>query len=100
LPADWSDLFAEFELASSDFLAGAALHLAPINPRRDGTRLALQFRSARRFGYGAAPQMVRRCLERCDAAGIHGRVRFLRALSDTRPVQTQGPVWQLDGRTI
>jgi len=44
--------------------------------------------------------MVRRCLERCDEAGIRGSVRVLRVLSDTRPVQTQGPVWQLSGRTV
>jgi len=100
LPADWSDLLGEIELASSDYVDRAALHLAPINPRRIGTTLRLQFRSARRFGYGAAPGMVRRCLERCDAEGIRGRVEVLRALSDTNPVGTQGPVWQLDGRMV
>jgi hypothetical protein len=100
LPADWSDLFAEVELDSSDYLERAALHTAPINPRRDGGLVVLQFRCARRFGYGAAPEMVRRSLERCDEDGISGRVRILRVLSDTRPVQTQGPVWQLGGRTV
>ena len=44
--------------------------------------------------------MVRRCLERCDAAGITGRVEVLRVLSDTRPVGTQGPVWQIEGRMV
>ena len=39
---------------------------APINPRRDGDRSALRFRCARTVGYGASPEMVRRCLERCD----------------------------------
>jgi hypothetical protein len=100
LPADWSDLLGEIELASSDYVERAALHLAPINPRRIGTTLCLQFRSASRFGYGASAGMVRRCLERCDADGIRGRVEVLRALSDTHPVGTQGPVWQIDGRMV
>jgi hypothetical protein len=42
--------------------------------------------------------MVRRCLERLDATGIPGTVRILRALSDTHPVQTQGPVWYVGGK--
>jgi len=100
LPADWSDLLGEVELASSDYLDRAALHLAPINPRRDHDRLALRFRCAQSFGYGGSPEMVRRCLERCEAEAIRGRVTVLRALSQTRPVGTQGPVWLLDGRTV
>jgi hypothetical protein len=100
LPEDWSDVLAEIELDSSDYLERAALRLAPLNPRRDGGRIALRFRCARRFGYGAARQMVERCLTRCDEEDIRGRVRILRALSDTYPVGTQGPVWQLDGRTV
>jgi len=44
--------------------------------------------------------MVRRCLERCDGESIPGAVRVLRALSDTRPVATQGPVWLISGRTV
>jgi hypothetical protein len=100
LPADWSDLLAEVELDSSDYLERAALHLAPLNPGRDGDRLALRFRCARTTGYGASPGMVRRCLERCDGSGIVGHVQALRVLSDTRPVQTQGPVWQISGRTV
>jgi len=100
LPPDWSDLLAELELSSSDDLDRAAVRLAPLNPRRDGARVAFRFRSARSFGYGASPQMVRRCLERLDADRIRGSVRVLRVLCDTRPVQTQGPVWQLGGRTV
>ena len=100
LPPDWSDLYAEVELESSDYLERAALDMAPINPRRDGSRSALRFRSARRKGYGASPEMVRRCFARCDEHGIRGTVRILRALSDTDLVGTQGPVWQLDGRTV
>jgi hypothetical protein len=100
LPADWSDILGEIELDSSDYLEPGSLNLAPINPRRVAGTLRLQFRSASRFGYGASPGMVRRCLERCDTAGMTGRVTVLRVLSDTHPVGTQGPVWQIDGRMV
>lgn len=100
LPADWSDLLGEITLASSDYVYRAALHLAPLNPRRLGTSLRFQFRSASRFGYGASPGMVRRCFERCDEENIRGRVEVLRVLSDTDPVGTQGPVWQIAGRMV
>ena len=100
LPADWSDLLAEVEFQSSDWLDRAAVNMVPLNPRRDGSRLVFRFRAARKFGYGASPEMVARCLARCDEDGIRGTVRILRALSDTRPVATQGPVWQLDGHTV
>src|SRR5262245_40590914 len=100
LPADWSDLLGEIELDSSDYVERAALCLSPINPRRDGTRSAFRFRCARQAGYGASPGMVARCLERCDAIGVVGSVSVLRALSDSRPVLTQGPVWQISGQTV
>jgi hypothetical protein len=100
LPADWSDVFAEIELRSTDYVERASLLCVPMNPRLDRTRTALQFRCAARFGYGASKQMVRRCLERCDADGIRGSVRVLRVLSDTDPVGTQGPVWLAAGRTL
>ena len=35
-----------------------------------------------------------------DAERMVGRVQVLRVLSDSRPVQTQGPVWQIAGRTV
>jgi hypothetical protein len=100
LPADWSDLLAEVELTSSDWFDKAALNMVPLNPRREGDRVAFRFRAARRFGYGAAPEMVARCLSRCDEDGMRGAVRVLRVLSGSRPVATQGPVWQLDGHTV
>jgi hypothetical protein len=100
LPADWSDLVGEIDLVSSDFLELAAVQLAPINPRRLPNSLTLRFRCAAKFGYGASPGMVRRCLERCDERGLRGRVRVALALSDTHPVATQGPVWQIGGRTV
>jgi hypothetical protein len=98
LPPDWTDVYAEVELTSSDHLAPAALRLSPLNPARDGKRFAFRFRCSRSFGYGAPAPLVRRCLERLDEAGIPGRVRIVRALSDTKPVQTQGPVWYAGGR--
>jgi hypothetical protein len=100
LPPDWSDVYAEVELRSSDQMERAALLLAPLNPTRFGDRPAFRFRVASRFGYGASPGMVRRCLERLDEEGIRGRVRVLRVLSDTRPVATQGPVWYVGGRAV
>jgi hypothetical protein len=100
LPADWSDLLCELELTSSDHLQRAALRLAPLNPARDGKRSALRFRVARRFGYGASPQMTRRCFERLDEEGIPGRLTILHVLSDTDNVATQGPVWRVGGKAV
>jgi hypothetical protein len=100
LPEDWSDVYGEIELTSSDHLDPAALALAPVNPSRFGGTPGFRFRCARRFGYGASPQMVRRCFERLDERRIPGEVRILRALSDTKPVGTQGPVWYLGGKVV
>ncbi len=100
LPADWSDAFLELQLTSTDFVEKASVLCIQANPRRDGTRAALRFRAARRAGYGVAPGMARRCLERCDEADIRGTVSVLRVLSDTDHVGTQGPSWILDGQTI
>jgi hypothetical protein len=100
LPPDWSDLYAEVELVSTDWLDRAALLMAPLNPARYGEAAGFRFRVARRFGYGAAPEMTRRCLERVDEEHISGELRILRVLSETDPVATQGPVWYLDGRSV
>ncbi len=100
LPPDWSDLYAEVELTSSDLLDRSALLLAPLNPARHLERLAFRFRVARVFGYGASGGMTRRCLERLDEAGIPGTVTVLRALSDTHNVATQGPVWYVEGKAV
>ena len=99
LPPDWSDLYAELELDSSDWLERAALLMAPVNPARYG-ELGFRFRVARRFGYGASPEMTRRCLERVDNEHIRGELRILHVLSDTDPVQTQGPVWYVRGKVL
>jgi hypothetical protein len=100
LPADWSDVHAEIALRSTDHLERAALLLAPLNPTRVDARPAFRFRVARRYGYGASPGMTRRCLERLDEEDILGHVRVLRALSDVRPVATQGTVWYVGGKAV
>ncbi len=101
LPADWSDLLCELELTSSDHVERAALLIAPINPVPHNTgRPGFRFRAAHTFGYGAAAGIVRRCLARLDEEGIPGDVRVVLALSDTRPVGTQGPVWYVGGQAV
>jgi hypothetical protein len=100
IPVDWSDLFCEIDLLSSDYVERAAVLCIQMNPRRDGNRTALRFRSARLAGYGVAPEMARRCFERCDAEEIRGSVKLLQVLCDTKLAATQGPVWLLDGKTV
>jgi hypothetical protein len=100
LPPDWSDIYAEVELDSTDFLQRGALLLSPVNPARYGGPTTLRFRIARQAGYGAAPEMARRSLERLDEEHITGTLRFLRVLSATTHIATQGPVWRLAGRSV
>jgi hypothetical protein len=100
LPPDWTDLYAEVELDSTDYLDRGALLLAPVNPARYGGVSTFRFRAARRRGYGVAPGMARRALERLDEEGIGGRLRALRVLSDSSSVFTQGPVWRVGGRSV
>jgi len=100
LPPDWSDIYAEVRLDSTDYLERAALLLAPLNPASYGPGAALRFRCAHHFGYGVSPEMAGRCFERCDNEGITGEVAILHALSDSHPVGTQGPVWLIGGRAV
>jgi hypothetical protein len=100
LPADWSDVYAQIDLTSSDDLDPAALALAPINPLRYGPASGFRFRVARSFGYGASTGMTRRCMARLDERGIGGTLTILRVLSDSRPVATQGPVWYVGGNAV
>jgi hypothetical protein len=100
LPPDWSEIYAEIELSSSDFLSRAALLLAPVNPARYGAPSVLRFRAASRAGYGTAPEMARRCMQRLDAERITGTLRALRVLSHTAHAFTQGPVWRVGGRSV
>jgi hypothetical protein len=100
IPEDWSDLYCELELRSSDDLEPAALATAPLNPSRYAGTPGFRFRVARRFGYGASGEMARRCLARLDERGIPAELRILRVLSDAKPVGTQGPVWYVGGRVV
>jgi hypothetical protein len=100
LPSDWTDLYAQLDLTSSDHLDPAAVALAPVNPLRYGPANSFRFRVARSFGYGASPGMTRRCLARLDERGIGGTLTALRVLSDSRPVGTQGPVWYVGSKAV
>jgi hypothetical protein len=100
LPPDWSDLLAEIELTSTDHLERAALLISPMNPSRVDDKPVFRFRVARRSGYGVSPTMARRSLERLDAERIPAELRVLRVLSDTDNVQTQGPVWRVEGAAV
>ena len=100
LPADWSHLYAELELDSSDFLERGAVLFSPANPLLVRDPAVLRFRAARRIGYGVSSEMARRSLERLDRERITGRVRLLRVVSEDRPVLTQGPVWRERGRSV
>jgi len=90
LPADWSDLLGEIEVASSDLLPRVALLCAPVNPTRDPGGVCFTFRCARRAGYGVSPAMAHRCFERLDGEGIAVRVGIRGVLADTRNADTQG----------
>jgi hypothetical protein len=101
LPPDWSDMYAELELTSSDHLDRVALLTSPMNPRLTvGGKPGLRFRIARRAGYGVSATMARRSLERVDHEEIPGELRVLRVLSDTDNVKTQGPVWRVGGAAV
>lgn len=100
LPADWSDLYCEVSLASSDHLDRGALLLAPLNPARVRGRSAFRFRVAHSFGYGTSAEMAARCFARLDEDGIPGGLEILRVLSDTHNVDTQGPVWRVGGKAV
>jgi hypothetical protein len=98
LPSDWSDLVGEIELDSSADVDRGAVLCAPINPIQSTGRPGFRFRCASHRGYGASPGMVGRCLARLDEAGISGRVRITRALSDVHPVGTQGATFVVGRR--
>lgn len=100
LPSDWSELYCELELTSTDHLERAALLTAPLNPSRFSDTPGFRFRVASHAGYGAAAEMVRRCLERLDEDGIRAEIRILRVLSASKHVATQGPVWYVGGRAV
>ena len=98
LPSDWSDLVAEIDLDSSADVDRGAVLCAPINPIQSTGRPGFRFRCASAYGYGASAGMVGRCLSRLDEAGITGRIRITRALSDVHPVGTQGATFMVGRR--
>jgi hypothetical protein len=100
LPEDWSDLYAELVLRSSDHLEHGALLIAPVNPTRVGSSLVAAVS-------GRAPVRLRRLAghdaalpRRLDEEGIPGELEVLHVLSDTHNVATQGPVWRIGGRAV
>jgi hypothetical protein len=99
VPPDWSDLYCELEVDSSDYLPRAALLGAPLNPSRTSEELALRFRVSR-AGYGTSPAMTRRCFERMDGEGITGRLALVHGLSGSGHAATLGPVWRVAGRSV
>ena len=100
LPEDWSDVYAELELRSTDHHDPAALLLSPLNPTRIPDKAGFRFRIATRGGYGGTAAMARRCFERLDEAGIPGELQVLWAVCDVDNVGTQGPVWYVGGRPV
>ena len=100
LPPDWSHLYAELTVDSTDYVERGALLMSPTNPSLLGGPRGLRFRCSHSVGYGVSVEMARRCLERLDRDGITGRLRIVRIVSDARPVYTQGPVWYLGGRAV
>jgi hypothetical protein len=98
LPSDWSDVVVELDLDSSADVDRAAVLCAPLNPIQSTGRPGFRFRCASERGYGASAGMVGRCLVRLDEAGISGRVRITRALSDVHPVGTQGATFLVGRR--
>jgi hypothetical protein len=98
LASDWSDLIAELELDSSADIDRAAVLCAPINPGQLAEGTGFRFRCASAQGYGASAGMVGRCLARLDEAGISGRIRITRVLSDVQPVGTQGATFLVGRR--
>ncbi len=100
LPEDWSHALVHLTLGSSDFVDRAALLMSPLNPQLVDGRTTMQFRAARRIGYGASAGMTERCLARLDSERITGRVEIVQVVSDAHPVATQGPVWRVGGRSL
>ena len=75
VPSDWSDIYAQVRLDSTDYLERGALLLAPINPSQYGGPAALRFRSAHHFGYGVSPGDGRTVLRALRRRGDHRRRR-------------------------
>ena len=93
----WRD--AQLELAIEDETQQSRVLalLAPAGPGRSGNKIRF---AATRSGTGVGPEAVRRLARRLDEEGIPGELRVVLALSDSRPVGTQGPVWYVGGKAV
>ncbi len=100
LSEDWSDLLVEVELDPDEPYHAAALIVSPLNPERCDERTAFRFRVGRDFGYGVAASAARHCLALLDEHEVEGRLRLLDVLSQTRPFETQGPIWRRGGHSL
>jgi hypothetical protein len=100
LPEDWSDLLVEVELRPEESYEIVASIVSPLNPERFVGRPAFRFRVGHTFGYGAAASTVNRYLHLLDERGVRGRLRPLNLLAQRRPLETQGPVWKIGGRSL
>ena len=100
LPEDWSDLLVEVELRPEESYEIVASIVSPLNPERFVGRPAFRFRVGHTFGYGAAASTVNRYLHLLDERGVRGRLRPLNLLAQRRPLETQGPVWKIRGRSL
>ena len=84
LPPDWSDLYCELELDSSDYLDRAALLLAPMNPARVPGRSAFRFRVAQQLRLRRLAADDRALPRARRRGGHHGPARRSSARSPTR----------------
>ena len=100
LPEDWSHLLVEVDVEREEPYEPVATIVSALNPQRCDSRTAFRFRVGRDFGYGASTQMVRHCLGQLDEYEAEGHLHLLQVLSQRRPVETQGPVWGLGGRSL
>jgi hypothetical protein len=100
LSEDWSDLLVEVELRPGALFQPALLIVSALNPERCDDGAAFRFRIGHDFGYGAAASVARRCLALLDERGFEGRLLLLELLSQRRPLETQGPIWRLEGRSL
>ena len=97
LPERWATARLRLKVTDDGRCDRAAGLLGPATPGRRGNEI--RFEAGRR-GAALGPDAIRRLLRRLDQEGITGEVQILRALSDTFPVYTQGPVWYVGGRAV
>ena len=101
LPDDWSHLYAEVELRPNESRERVALIACPLNPERCDGRSAFRFRVGRGASVTARrPSWPGVASSGSTEARVPGHLRLLQLLCEKRPVETQGPVWRLGGRSL